>query len=262
MYPTPASVSTSKTIFGRRSRRSSSRSWTAHWWRTSASDANFSFCSWSTMRSGHFFSFSISRSFFCRARTLRRTASLSPRSMTLGLGPCRLEVVWGGASAVPFSRKDRRNLWSIRSAKGWARGMSMWWSRQKRRATSRMLSPLRHSSRWLPQAEVTSKTRVSDCSNTASWRSSFDSDILMSPSWLAFSRCCWSRASSPRFFIFSMSFRRIWRARARRRTASRSQSSTSRMAAPARVPSRISSGGGGKSGGGKLPGGTGRQSAA
>mmetsp|Transcript_104994 Transcript_104994/g.306762 ORF Transcript_104994/g.306762 Transcript_104994/m.306762 type:complete len:234 (-) Transcript_104994:1603-2304(-) len=191
MYLTPPSVSTSKTILGRRSRRSSSRSRTAHWCRTSASEVSFSCCSWSTMSPGHFFSFSISLSFFCSALTLLRTASLSPRSMTLGFGPCLfIAAACGGGSAWPLLRETRRSLCSIRSASGCARGMSMWWSRQKRRATSRQLSPARHSRRWLPQAEVISKTKASGCSSISSCLSSFASELLSSPSWLAFSRCC------------------------------------------------------------------------
>mmetsp|Transcript_47062 Transcript_47062/g.125946 ORF Transcript_47062/g.125946 Transcript_47062/m.125946 type:complete len:296 (-) Transcript_47062:98-985(-) len=260
MYLTPVSVSTSKTIFGRRSRRSSSRSSTAHWWRTSASESSFSCCSWSTISAEQVLSFSISRSFFWRARTLRRTASLSPRSMTFGLGPCRFGAAGSGASPGLLLRVEARSLCCIRSANGCARGMSMLWSRMKRRATSRQLPPARISSRWLPQAEVISKTRASGCSSISSCLSSFARELLSSPSWFAFSRCCWSSASRPRHFSRSMLFRRPWSARTRRRTASRSQSSTSRIAAPASVPSRISSGGGGKSGGGAPPRGRGRQS--
>mmetsp|Transcript_71659 Transcript_71659/g.193755 ORF Transcript_71659/g.193755 Transcript_71659/m.193755 type:complete len:221 (-) Transcript_71659:273-935(-) len=86
MRRTPRSVSTSKTMLGGRSSMSSSRSRATHALLTSSSLASFSLCSWSSPSDAHF-SFSISRSFFCSARTLRLTDSLSWRSTSLGFGP-------------------------------------------------------------------------------------------------------------------------------------------------------------------------------
>mmetsp|Transcript_42512 Transcript_42512/g.135049 ORF Transcript_42512/g.135049 Transcript_42512/m.135049 type:complete len:235 (+) Transcript_42512:280-984(+) len=233
----------------------------AQWLRTSGSEATFSRCSWSMELSGQPLSFSISRSFFCSARTRRRTASLSPRSMTFGFGPWRLGAGGGGGSA-PLLSLALRSLCSMRSARGVASGRSIWCSRQKRRASSRQLSPARHSRRWQPQAELTSKTRRSGWSSVSASASSFAREARTSASAVTFSLCGWSKLSRPLALSRSISLSRSCRALARRLTVSLSRSSTSRMAAPASVPRRISGGGGGKSGAGKSPGAAGRQSAA
>mmetsp|Transcript_95312 Transcript_95312/g.269265 ORF Transcript_95312/g.269265 Transcript_95312/m.269265 type:complete len:379 (-) Transcript_95312:1305-2441(-) len=250
MYRTPPSISTSKTTFGSRSSRSSSRSRAAHWLRTSGSDASFSRCSASSVLSWETLSFSISRTFFCRARTLRLTASLSPRSMTLGFGPFLLGSGGGCGGCSPPSAA-RRSLCSMRSASGCASGRSSWRSRQKRLASSRQLSPTLQSSSWVPQADWISKTSRSGCSRISISASSLASDARSSAS-----------ASLSRSTSAPLILRRDCRALMRRLTVSLSRSSTSRMAAPARVPRRISGGGEGKSGATWLPVGSGRHWAA
>mmetsp|Transcript_12436 Transcript_12436/g.24178 ORF Transcript_12436/g.24178 Transcript_12436/m.24178 type:complete len:230 (-) Transcript_12436:1034-1723(-) len=227
-----------------------------HWLLTSRSDANFSRCSWSRALSCKLRSFSISRSFFCNARTLRRTASLSPRSMTFGFGPCRLET--GGCFSSPLLK---RSLCSMRSARGTAKGMSRCRSLQNRLASSLQLSPTLQSSKWLPHAVWISKSNLSGCSRIAASFSSLPRASRTVGSDLAFSRCWWSRLSIPRDLSRSISRSLACIVRTRRLTTSRLCKSTSMTAAPASVPSRISGGGIGNTGAGKVPGGTGRQRA-
>mmetsp|Transcript_45252 Transcript_45252/g.114854 ORF Transcript_45252/g.114854 Transcript_45252/m.114854 type:complete len:223 (-) Transcript_45252:946-1614(-) len=179
MYRLPSSVSTSKTMRGSRSSKSSSRSSDTHAALTSPSAANLSRWSLSTQASGFSFNFSISRSFFCSARTRLCTASLSPKSMIFGFGPFRFGpstfAAGQGGGAMPGTVGARsasvgppsRSLISMRSPKGSESDKSMRLSLQKRRANSRQLSPTLPSSRWLPQADVISQTITFGSSTTS-----------------------------------------------------------------------------------------------
>mmetsp|Transcript_82089 Transcript_82089/g.206544 ORF Transcript_82089/g.206544 Transcript_82089/m.206544 type:complete len:214 (-) Transcript_82089:16-657(-) len=211
-----------------RSSKSSSRSSEKQAARTSPSEASFSRCKWSIGPSGDNFNFSISRNFFCKARTLLRTASLSPKSMTLGFGPFRFGSAGccgTGASLPGQLWFVPRNLCSMRSASGVARERSMWFSRQKRRAMSRQFSPKRDSSKWVPHADWISQMSLSGSSVVS------------------------GSASVP------------WRAFTRLRTVSLSRNSTSKMTFPDSEPSRACGGGGSNRGAGCSLGSVGRQKA-